>query len=75
MTVIASVVAASSAKADAVVVFARLLSMMFGARCASGRMAEWFERAKGRIHPDHPRGWFHWYCRYYMRWAYDSREL
>ena len=21
---------------------------------------------KGWIHPDDPRGWFQWYCRYYM---------
>jgi hypothetical protein len=23
-------------------------------------------RAKGWVHPDDPRGWFQWYCRYYM---------
>jgi hypothetical protein len=23
-------------------------------------------RAKGWLHPDDPRGWFQWYCRYYM---------
>ena len=23
-------------------------------------------RSKGWIHPDDPRGWFQWYCRYYM---------
>ena len=23
-------------------------------------------RAKGWIHPDDPRGWFQWYCRYFM---------
>jgi hypothetical protein len=23
-------------------------------------------RKKGWIHPDDPRGWFQWYCRYYM---------
>ena len=23
-------------------------------------------RQKGWIHPDDPRGWFQWYCRYYM---------
>ena len=23
-------------------------------------------RAKGWIHPDDPRGWFQWYCRYYL---------
>lgn len=26
----------------------------------------WFWRKKGWIHPDDPRGWFQWYCRYYM---------
>jgi hypothetical protein len=23
-------------------------------------------RKKGWIHPDDPRGWFQWYCRYYL---------
>ena len=23
-------------------------------------------RTKGWLHPDDPRGWFQWYCRYYM---------
>jgi hypothetical protein len=27
-------------------------------------LAEW--RHKGWIHPDDPRGWFQWYCRYFM---------
>lgn len=31
---------------------------------ASQPLAAW--RAKGWIHPDDPRGWFQWYCRYYM---------
>jgi hypothetical protein len=30
---------------------------------ASQPLAVW--RAKGWIHPDDPRGWFQWYCRYY----------
>ena len=34
----------------------------FGVRAGSS-LAEW--RAKGWIHPDDPRGWFQWYCRYY----------
>ncbi|MGE0023127.1 MAG: hypothetical protein AB7S70_05780 [Hyphomicrobium sp.] len=29
---------------------------------ASQPLAEW--RRKGWIHPDDPRGWFQWYCRY-----------
>ncbi len=27
-------------------------------------MSEW--KRKGWIHADDPRGWFQWYCRYYM---------
>jgi hypothetical protein len=35
----------------------------FGVK-ASQPLAEW--KRKGWIHPDDPRGWFQWYCRYYM---------
>ncbi len=31
---------------------------------ASQPLSEW--RKRGWIHPDDPRGWFQWYCRYYM---------
>ncbi len=31
---------------------------------ASQPLAEW--RRKGWIYPDDPRGWFQWYCRYFL---------
>jgi hypothetical protein len=48
-------------------------SLNFFGLDASQPLSVWQE--KGWIHPDDPRGWFQWYCRYFMGRRSSDEDL